>query len=79
MVPDNLKDEVWRRMVVEVISFADDCNMELTKRRGLQFMYTSFKNFKGELNKYVKNGTEPNWDNLPTSQVQYWKLAYGTR
>ena len=70
VVPNSLKDKVWRR-VVDVIRFTGGCNMELAKQHGLQIMSTSFKTFKGELNKHIRNGTEPNWEKLP-SQLHYW-------
>ena len=67
VVPNSVKDNVWEK-VTEKFAFPGDCDMKIVKKRTLQTMSTCFKNFKGDLNKHMKNEIEPDWQEYPKQQ-----------
>ena len=64
VVLDELQAQLWRK-VQEKFTFPQACDQDAVRKRALQVLGNCFKNFKVELNKHVKSGTEPNGRDYP--------------
>lgn len=63
MVLESEKDAIWERLKGH-FTFPPSYDVQKVKERARHIMGTTFKNFKGEMNKLVQQGKQPDFDRV---------------
>ncbi|CAO2148565.1 unnamed protein product [Urochloa humidicola] len=70
-VPKEIKELCWGKML-DLFIFPGEKAQREARKKALKIMGERFKQFRCHLNKLVKEGREPDWDDYPT-QRRYWE------